>query len=50
MLERGFVPVEPTVPPAKCLRLGRSWGEVRAYLQGKEVSIDGIERVRLLDL
>ena len=37
-------------PLAKRLRLGRSWDEVRAYLQGREVSIDGIERVRLLDL
>ena len=44
------MPVEPSPPPAKRLRLGRSWDEVRAYLQGKEVFIDGVERVRLLDL
>ena len=50
VLERGLVPVEPTPPPAKRLRLGRSWDEVRAYLQDKEASIDDVERVRLLDL
>lgn len=50
VLERGLVPVEPTPPPAKRLRRGRSWDEVRASLQGKELLIDGIERLRLLDL
>ena len=50
VLERGLVPVDPTPPPAKRLRLGRSWDEVRAFLQGKEVFIEGILRVRLFDL
>ena len=44
------MPTMSAAPLAKRLHLGRSWDEVRAYLQGREVSIDGIERVRVLDL
>ena len=50
VLERGLVPVEPIPPPAKRMRKGRSWDEVRAFLRGKEAVMDGVERVKLLDL
>ena len=52
LLDRGFVPVEPTPPPPKRARIGASWDEVRAVLASMEQDIDddGVLWARLLDL
>ena len=52
LIDRGAYLIEPDPPPPRRQRVGASWDEVRARLQGKEQEIDGddVKWVRLLDL